>query len=84
MQKSNKCHVYVNAENIWNMCLPIHCLRTVVTVQTIWGQMNLLTYILIITHKYYTKQLDAKQNKKINRDSLKSNRKPNTKRTLYS
>jgi hypothetical protein len=51
MQKSNKCHVYVNAENIWNMCLPIHCLRTVVTVQTIWGQMNLLTYILIITHK---------------------------------
>ena len=23
----------------------------VVTVETIWGQMNLLTYILIITHK---------------------------------
>jgi hypothetical protein len=26
-------------------------LRTVVTVETIWGQKNLLTYILIITHK---------------------------------
>jgi hypothetical protein len=25
--------------------------------------MNLLTYILIITHKQYTKQLNAKQNK---------------------
>jgi hypothetical protein len=24
MLKSNKCHVKTNAENIWNMCLPIH------------------------------------------------------------
>jgi hypothetical protein len=22
--KSNKCHIKANAENIWNMCLPIH------------------------------------------------------------
>jgi hypothetical protein len=52
MKKSNKCHVKANAENIWNMCLPIHySLRTGVTVETIWGQMNLSTYVLIITHK---------------------------------
>ena len=24
MIKSNKCHVKANAENMWNMCLPIH------------------------------------------------------------
>ena len=46
MYKSNKCRVKANAENIWNMCLPIHYgLRRVVTVETIWGQMNYLTYI---------------------------------------
>jgi hypothetical protein len=42
----NTCHVKANAENIWNMYLSIHKgLRTVVTVETIWGQMNYLTYI---------------------------------------
>ena len=61
MSRLSQCRKYLEHVSANSLSL-----RTVATVETILGQMNLLTYILIIIHKN-----NLTQNKKnINRDSL--------------